>query len=143
MSTPGAGGAVVRLVPGPRWPDVPGWAVGVVGVWLGLVGVLARLQPEPEMTLCTFRRLTGVPCPTCGSTRAVLAAGQGRFLEALLHNPFLAVATVAGLAWLVTRLVLGRTARLDLTRPQRRVVWTMIAVLFALNWGYLIIRELS
>ena len=35
---------------------------------------------------CPFQRLTGVDCPGCGMTRAVLLALQGRFSEALQRH---------------------------------------------------------
>ena len=37
--------------------------------------------------LCTFRRITGMPCPFCGGTRSVGALLEGRFLDALTLNP--------------------------------------------------------
>lgn len=35
---------------------------------------------------CPFQRLTGVDCPGCGMTRAVLLALQGRFADALRRH---------------------------------------------------------
>ena len=37
--------------------------------------------------LCLFRNLTGLPCPFCGSTRAVGNIVHGNFIEALYLNP--------------------------------------------------------
>jgi hypothetical protein len=37
--------------------------------------------------LCIFRNLTGIPCPSCGSTRSVISVIKGEFYEALLLNP--------------------------------------------------------
>ena len=47
--------------------------------------------------LCTFRLLTGHPCPMCGSTRAVCALAAGDLHAALQLNP-LGVGFVAGSA---------------------------------------------
>jgi len=38
--------------------------------------------------MCLFKQLTNIPCPSCGSTRAVLSLLQGNFLNAFLFNPF-------------------------------------------------------
>lgn len=131
----------VRLVRARRLLAVPGWALAVVLGWLGLVGLGEALQASSgvDVPSCAFRLLTGVPCPTCGSTRAVLAAGQTRFLDALLYNPLLTVAAVAGLGWLVLRLGFGRTIQLDLAPRGRAIVCIAAGGLVALNWAYVIV----
>jgi len=45
---------------------------------------------------CVFKAVTGVPCLTCGSTRAVEAMVAGRWLEALWLNP---IVTVVAAGW--------------------------------------------
>jgi glucan phosphoethanolaminetransferase (alkaline phosphatase superfamily) len=37
---------------------------------------------------CPFKILTGIPCPGCGMTRAILSITKGDFREALNYNPF-------------------------------------------------------
>lgn len=37
---------------------------------------------------CPFEALTGIPCPGCGMTRAILSLIAGNFGEAALYNPF-------------------------------------------------------
>jgi hypothetical protein len=37
--------------------------------------------------LCIFKQTTGIPCPSCGSSRSVLAITRGQFTEAFLWNP--------------------------------------------------------
>ncbi len=37
---------------------------------------------------CPIKKLTGIPCPACGSTRAVLALLRGDFKAYLSFNPF-------------------------------------------------------
>ena len=53
-------------------------------------------------TTCSFRRLTGRPCPTCGMTRSWNALARGRVLDSLRFHPFgpaaLGVAVVAAVA---------------------------------------------
>ncbi len=130
-------------MPAQRLGAVPWWAVAVVLGWLVLVGLGEALEASSgvDVPSCAFRLLTGVPCPTCGATRAVLAAGQTRFLAALLYNPLLTVAAVAGLGWLVLRLGFGRTIRLDLAPRARAIVWIAVGGLIAVNWAYVIVAS--
>ncbi|HVN97643.1 MAG TPA: DUF2752 domain-containing protein [Syntrophorhabdaceae bacterium] len=37
---------------------------------------------------CPFKALTGIPCPGCGMTRALLCMAKGDFSGALALNPF-------------------------------------------------------
>lgn len=57
---------------------------------LGAVPIGAYLYPWAfdGPTLCVVRRLTGIPCPGCGLTRAFYCVAHGRVLESIRHNPF-------------------------------------------------------
>ena len=44
--------------------------------------------------LCPLRRLTGIPCPVCGSTTVFMEAGAGHWTAALTANPFTVLAFV-------------------------------------------------
>ncbi len=37
--------------------------------------------------VCPFREITGLRCPGCGNTNALLAAARGEFYEAFMCNP--------------------------------------------------------
>ena len=41
-----------------------------------------------EFTVCLFKKVTTVPCPSCGTTRSVMQLSHGNFLSAILMNPF-------------------------------------------------------
>jgi hypothetical protein len=56
-----------------------GWA------WLAVhLGKSAALNVQ----LCWIKATTGMPCPACGTTRAVDALMHGHLWEAMLINPF-------------------------------------------------------
>ncbi|MDQ7821485.1 MAG: DUF2752 domain-containing protein [Candidatus Eremiobacteraeota bacterium] len=38
-------------------------------------------------TLCTFKVLTGLPCPGCGISRSILQISHGHFIKAFRFNP--------------------------------------------------------
>ena len=50
---------------------------------------------------CLMRMIWGLPCPTCGGTRAVLVMSQGRPLDAIATNPLVTISTLALVAWAV------------------------------------------
>jgi hypothetical protein len=77
----------------------------------GMVAIAAAwpLLPAHPPLACPLRALTGIPCPMCGMTRAVVAAAHGHLGTSLAFNPagivvlVVAVVAILGPAWL-TRL---------------------------------------
>ena len=49
--------------------------------------VIVPIIDKPLPGSCTFLRLTGVPCPGCGMTRAFISFAHGRLDEAWKYNP--------------------------------------------------------
>lgn len=124
-----------------RRPDWPAWAVGAALGWLALVAAACWFSAHTghDVRLCLFHRLTGLSCPTCGSTRMTLSLLRGDVQAAVGSNPLVfAAAAVAG-ALLVMRLVAGRAVRLELSRRQRLVVWLGLLAAFLGNWVYVLI----
>jgi hypothetical protein len=63
------------------------------GLMAGALSVLiisAIFTPEtlPKMSVCSFRVMTGRPCPGCGLTRGFCCISHARFGEAIYYNPF-------------------------------------------------------
>jgi hypothetical protein len=90
---------------------------------------------------CYFRKLTGIPCPTCGATRTATALTEGRVLDALLTNPLLTVLTigflVGGLAVIPFWLSFRGPVPVFKSGTGRRYALAL-AGLVLLNWIYLI-----
>ena len=42
----------------------------------------------PTVSLCPFHAITGIPCPGCGMTRAMISLGQLKLEEAVEYNMF-------------------------------------------------------
>jgi len=93
-----------------------------------------------HLARCPLRNATGVPCPTCGGTHAVLALARGDLPAALRENPLVTLgALLAALwtAWAVAATFWPPARRLPSlsSRARRRLAWTAAALLLA-NWLY-------
>jgi len=55
-------------------------------VWLAIV--YSEEVNNENVGVCLFKRLTGIPCPSCGSTRSVLLLLKGDGSGAFSQNPF-------------------------------------------------------
>ncbi len=101
-----------------------------------LAGVVAIFAVPfgPAPTICPFALMTGIPCPGCGLTRAVVALGHGDLTSAIAFHPLVGVvlAWFAG-AWLVA---VARRRGVDI-RLERKVVDRLLwvtAALFVVTW---------
>lgn len=118
--------------------SISGREVLGLALTLCLVGIVVLVAHALGITLCLFRRVTGFPCPFCGTTRACLTLLRGNVLEALKYNPLAVAIVFLGpfALWLILlRKVWRRTA----------VVMATVLVLIAvsLNWAYLLTRGIG
>ena len=95
---------------------------------------------------CPFLAVTGLPCLTCGATRATIAFLHGNFLSAVSWNPlaFLALCGVAVFDLYAVVVLLGRAPRLrmvDWTRTERNIVGVAVVCALLANWIYLLAHQ--
>jgi hypothetical protein len=93
--------------------------------------------------LCPLHALTGVPCPTCGSTRAALALSHGDIAAALAFNPLVTLAAVGAFAvallaplWVALHGPVPKGDHAGASRALR----VAIAGALLVNWFYLIVH---
>ncbi|HXR70188.1 DUF2752 domain-containing protein [Actinocrinis sp.] len=87
-------------------------------------------QNHDPGALCPLRRVTGVPCPFCGSTTVFMEAGAGHWGAALTANP---VTVVAALVFLAAPL-LALDPVATLSRLPSRLLWIGGGLLLAGSW---------
>jgi hypothetical protein len=107
--------------------------------------VAARFLPWDRLAflVCPFHLLTGLPCLSCGGTRAFVALSNLDAATAFTMNPLVAAVGVAAAAYVVHAAGVGvgawRPWRPRLASPGRRRMLRAAAVAaIAANWGYLI-----
>lgn len=123
-----------------RDPEVA--LLGVAPLALGL----ARLSTVADVGRiaggCWVHVLLGVPCPTCGVTRAAVALAHGDVRAAFVVQPLVTVLMVLGaiyVPWAIGVVAFGwPPLRVELRgRSGRPWRWALVAIVLA-NWGYLI-----
>jgi hypothetical protein len=115
-------------------------------LWLGasvsalVAGVIwfALHLPWP---VCIFHEMTGLPCVTCGATRAAIQFLQGHFLAAWIWNPlvFLVICCVAVFDAYALVVLITRAPRLRLiqfSQFEKRALRIAVICMLALNWLY-------
>jgi len=114
-------------------------------LWGGVAALLVALSPlagriAHALPTCPIKAIVGLPCLSCGTTRAGVALSRLDLVGAIFINP------LAALAWIVLvagGLVAGflalwgvaiREPEWSLSVPAR---W-LLAVMFLANWAYLV-----
>ncbi len=124
------------------WPGVPLWAVALVACQVVLVAAAHGIS-RGDAVLCTFRRLTGYPCPGCGTTRVGLGVLRGDIAGALAANPLVFVICAAAVLLLALRIVFRTRVVWITSRAAERYVAAAIVLTVAANWLYLLARQRS
>lgn len=97
---------------------------------------------ESSLLACPTRKLTGIPCPACGTTRSAAALAQGQFELALWTNPlgYLALAFLLAIPfWLAYDLLCKSQSlkqayqRAEAKIKQPQFAWPLALLLLA-NW---------
>jgi len=108
-------------------------------VAIGAVAVL-HLDRLP-FSLCLFKAVTGLPCMTCGTTRALVRLARLDLSGALAMNPLAALGTLALLPWAAADLALlprGRALSLELSPAAARVARIAAFAAVLANWAWLV-----
>ena len=80
---------------------------------------------DESRSICLLRWVTGMPCPTCGVTRAFRAVGQGAMAEALAFHPLGPVLYVVFVVVMVRSAGVAVRGRTWLDRTARVLVWSI------------------
>ena len=118
-----------------------GWIV-VNSVWGGGVSF---------HTVCFFKMVTGIPCPSCGTTRSIVHLMHGDIAGALQTNPFgllAGICLVAVPAWLLSDSIRNTSTFVLAWHKAESVLsqkpWIAVTLIMAViaNWGWNIVKGL-
>lgn len=99
----------------------------------GCVALAQALAIHDPGVLCPMRRLTGLPCPLCGGTTALAAAGAGHFDRAFAASP---IVLLGGLALVAAPAGAGN---LWWRLGDRTRTWLVLGLL-TVAWLYQLVR---
>jgi hypothetical protein len=116
-----------------------GWvALGsaVLGAFL-----IARIGLPP--IVCPFRALTGLPCLTCGATRAFAALIRGDVTASVRLNPLVPIGAACAIVYVPYALVVAHAnlprVRVHLTSADWVLIRIVVSVVVVSVWTYLIV----
>ena len=100
--------------------------------------------------VCIIKNVTGFPCPSCGTTRAVTLILEGKFIESLLLNPFgILVAVVMTIFpfWILIDIILKKESFFRMYKKAEATIrkpWlaSILILLVLLNWIWNIYKHL-
>lgn len=91
---------------------------------------------------CVFHRLTGLPCPACGSYRCAEQLVAGHVRDAWLTQPLATILVCltlvyAAYSWIVVLFKLPRVRVADVTHSQRQLIICLAVTAILANWAYI------
>ncbi len=117
-------------------------SVALAGAVVLVLAHVTLSEPIP-VPLCPLKTFTGVPCPTCGGTRALRALGHGAVLAALRLNPLVTLAAIVAMPLLVYAAIVAifnaSRLRFAFTPADQRLLRIAVWVAIAANWAFLIL----
>jgi hypothetical protein len=128
-----------------RFAARPGLPAGVVLIILGLLASLAIVflhVHQLPFDVCLFKRMTGLPCVTCGGTRALARLVALDIPGAFAMNPLVTLGLLAVLPWAAADLWLWWRRQQALSveiMPAARdfLLWAALGAGLA-NWAWVV-----
>lgn len=118
-------------------------------IWL-YIGITTNKTETNPVEVCLIKQITNIPCPSCGSTRSVLALLHGELVQSVLINPFgliIVFIMVVTPVWILMDIVTKRQSLYHfyhkmenvLKKPQFAIPLILLVIL---NWIWNIIKGL-
>lgn len=110
--------------------------------WLIFNQFIFQNYPISQLHACFIKQITGLPCPSCGSTRSAMSLLSGHVQEAFIYNPLGIVLVILLLtipAWLIFDLIretdsLYRFYKTFLNFFKSKIIIGSAIILIISNW---------
>jgi hypothetical protein len=140
-------------------PVMSRWVRGtLVGISLGLTGLFAvaailnpyrsdgsarRMETHMQLGLpeCTFKQVTGLPCPSCGMTTSFALTIRGDLSDAVRANSvgvMLALTLLAAIPWCIASVLCRRTLFVQSAEQAPMVIVIGLLSLMLVRWAVLV-----
>ena len=117
-------------------------------IWL-FIG-MSQEHAKSKTAVCFIKKITNIPCPSCGSTRSILSLIRGDFMEAFYINPMgylIAFILFLSPIWIIADIITKRNSlfnfyqrvETDIKRPQLAIP---LVILVIINWIWNITKGL-
>lgn len=125
-----------------------------IACFVGYVWVVFQFKyhiiDKLSFRMCIFKKVTTIPCPSCGSTRSVLELFRGNVIEAISFNPLgLIIITILMVApvWILFDLILKKDSLYafynEMEKKIKQRKYYIPAILFVIIiWIWNIYKEL-
>jgi hypothetical protein len=117
---------------------------GIIYGGLALLALASARLPSLMVLVpaCVFKGLTGIPCPTCGSTRSVIHLSHGDISAALFMNPLAVLIVIAAVVYFLYCLItlISGLPRLSVSLSDKEKNIMRMGVVLALlsQWFFLV-----
>lgn len=135
--------AIKRIQAGIAKPRNSGAAISAL---LGAI-ILASIYLDctaQKISFCLFHSITGLPCPSCGMTRAFIAIGNGDLISAISFNPasiLVYITTCVGLVLALLQVATGKKYIGRLWTKVKRKVFPIALAVMTVAWSYNLFRN--
>lgn len=117
--------------------------------WLEFVFTQNNSEHSGDLNVCLIKNTIHIPCPSCGSTRSVIALWEGSLRESLLINPFgliISLILIVAPLWIMFDIVRKKESFFRIYRQSeiilRKKQFSIPLIVFVIgNWIWNIIKH--
>ena len=104
---------------------------------------------DESFSVCFIKNATGIPCPSCGSTRAVIAFFNGDLLQSIAINPFgiiVSLIMIVAPFWILIDWILKKNSfylfyKKTEAKLKNPIIYIPLIVLVIANWIWNILKN--